>query len=49
MANAQMHVDYMKNGRSGYYLLHAGYKYSSKLKGLNVSIGGVYYANVHQH
>jgi len=28
MANAQMHVDYMKNGRGGHYLLHADYKYS---------------------
>ena len=28
MANAQIHVDYMKNGRGVHYFLHAGYKYS---------------------
>jgi len=30
MANAQIHVDYLDNGRNGFYLIHAGYKFSVK-------------------
>ena len=32
MANAQVHVDFLENGRGGYYLLHAGYKFSTKTR-----------------
>jgi hypothetical protein len=32
MANAQIHIDYMENGRGGHYLLHTGYKYSIKIR-----------------
>ena len=32
MANAQVHVDFLENGRGGYYLLHAGYKFSIKTR-----------------
>jgi len=28
MANAQLQIDFLENGRGGHYLLHAGYKYS---------------------
>jgi hypothetical protein len=28
MANAQVNVDFLENGRGGHYLLHAGFKFS---------------------
>jgi len=30
MANALIHVDYLDNGRNGFYLIHAGFKFSVK-------------------
>jgi len=32
MANVQIQVDILENGRSGYYLLSAGYKFSMKTR-----------------
>jgi hypothetical protein len=32
MANAQIHIDYLGNGRGGHYLLNAGYKFSIKTR-----------------
>jgi hypothetical protein len=28
MANAQVNVDFLENGRGGHYLLHVGFKFS---------------------
>jgi hypothetical protein len=28
MANAQVNADFLENGRGGFYLIHAGYKFS---------------------
>jgi hypothetical protein len=28
LANAQVNVDFLENGRGGHYLLHAGFKFS---------------------
>ena len=28
LANAQVNVDFLENGRGGHYLLHAGFKFA---------------------